>query len=323
MAAGSVKEQTATRKAFTGEIERLATDNDRICVVTSDAKGSVTLKEFEKHLPNQFVEVGIAEQNAVGIGAGLANSGRTVFVCGPACFYSARAVEQVKNDVAYAGSNVIIVAVSGGVAYGALGSTHHSLHDIAVYRAIPEVQIVLPSDARQTEWATRALAERGGPAYMRLGRNPVPDIYTEETPEFRLGKAHRIREGSDISIVASGETVHHALAAADTLASEGIQADLLDLHTIKPFDREAVLASASRTGAVVTVEEHSVYGGLGAAVAEVLSQQLPRPMRLLGFPDEFLPAGSGPELFEHYGISAGGIAEAARELLRTGETTEH
>ena len=322
MATDSVKTQTATRKAFSGEVERMAADDNRICVVTSDAKGSVTLKEFEKHLPNQFVEVGIAEQNAVGIGAGLANSGRTVFVCGPACFYSARAIEQAKNDVAYACSNVIIVAVSGGVAYGALGSTHHSVHDIAVYRAIPKVQIVLPSDARQTEWATRALAERGGPAYMRLGRNPVPEIYTEETPDFRLGQAHRLRSGSDITIVATGETVHHAVTATENLAAEGIQADLLDLHTIKPFDRDAVLSSVSRTGAVVTVEEHSVHGGLGAAVAEVLSQELPRPMRVLGFPDEFLMAGSGAELFEHYGISADGIAAAARDLLHAGPKME-
>jgi transketolase len=184
------------------------------------------------------------------------------------------------------------------------------------------VQIVLPSDARQTEWATRALAERGGPAYMRLGRNPVPDIYTEETPHFRLGQAHRLRSGSDITIVATGETVHHALTAAEHLSAEGIHADLLDYHTIKPFDRDALLASVSRTGAAVTVEEHSVYGGLGGAVAEVLSQELPRPIRMLGFPDEFLKAGSGAELFEHYGISADGIAAAAREVLHAGVNTE-
>lgn len=304
------------RHAFTAALLDAARADRRIIAVTSDAKGSVTLGEFEKQLPDQFIEAGIAEQNAVGIAAGLARSGKRVFVCGPACFYSARAFEQVKNDVAYAGADVRIVGVSGGVSYGALGSTHHSLHDIAAYRALPGLAIILPSDRHQARQATAFLAGYDRPAYVRLGRAPVPDVYEAGTACFAYGRANTIRDGGDCAIIATGEAVYHAVAAADRLRDRGIGATVIDVPCIKPLDRDAILNAAARTGAVITVEEHSVHGGLGAAVAELLSQHCPTRMRLIGFPDEYAPAGSSAELFAHYGLTGERIAEKASELLK-------
>jgi len=304
------------RHAFTAALLSCAREDGSIVAVTSDAKGSVTLFDFEKALPGQFVETGIAEQNAVGIAAGLANGGKRPFVCGPACFYSARSFEQVKNDLAYADSNVKVVGVSGGVSYGALGSTHHSLHDIAAYRAIPNLSVILPSDRFQTAEATRFLGRYDHPVYMRIGRGAVPDVYDESQPCFRFGKANTLREGGDCTIVAMGETVHHALRAAELLETDGIKVTVLDSPCIKPFDSQTVLESAKRTGAVVTVEEHSVFGGLGATVAELLSQYEPTRMKILGFPDAFAPAGTSGELFEHVGLTGEGIAASVRAFLK-------
>ena len=303
------------RHAFTGALLERAREDRSIIAVTSDAKGSVTLGDFEAALPEQFVETGIAEQNAVGISAGLALSGKRVFVCGPACFYSARSFEQVKNDVAYADSNVKVIGVSGGVSYGALGSTHHSLHDVAAYRAVPNISVILPADRHQTRRLTEFLTTYDHPVYVRLGRSPVPDVYAEGDECFEFGKAQTLRSGGDCTIVAAGETVFHAVEAARTLAERGISATVLDMSCIKPLDLDTLLAAAERTGAVVTVEEHSAFGGLGAAVAEALAQNRPTPMKILGFPDEFAPAGSSRELFEHFGLDAAGIATAVETLL--------
>jgi transketolase len=303
------------RHAFTETLLEMARKDPRIMAVTSDAKGSVTLGDFEKNLPQQFLELGIAEQNTVGVSAGLARSGKRPFVCGPASFYSARAIEQVKNDVAYAGSNVKIVGVSGGVSYGALGSTHHSLHDIAFMRAIPNLVVVLPCDNAQTREVTRFLSSHVGPAYMRIGRTPVPDVYMAGASPYVFGKANQLRDGKDGTIVATGETVFHAVRAAEELARAGIQVRLLDMPTIKPMDEEAVVAAARETGAIVTVEEHSIHGGLGAAVAEIVVQHHPIPVRMIAFPDEFVPAGSSAELFAHYGITGPAIAATVREFL--------
>jgi transketolase len=285
--------------------------------VTSDAKGSATLGDFEKSLPLQFLELGIAEQNTVGVSAGLARSGKRPFVCGPASFYSARAIEQVKNDVAYANSNVKIIGVSGGVSYGALGSTHHSLHDIAFMRAIPNLAVILPCDNSQTREATRFLAEHIGPAYMRIGRTPVPDIYPEGSTSFVFGKANQLRQGNDCTIIACGEAVFHAARAADELMQSGIQIRLLDMPTVKPVYTEAVITAAEETGGIVTVEEHSIHGGLGAAVAEIVVQNHPVRMRMVAFPDEFAPAGSSAELFSHYGITGPAIAATVKAFLRS------
>ena len=304
------------RHAFTETLLEMARADARIMAVTSDAKGSVTLGDFEKNLPRQFLELGIAEQNTVGVSAGLARSGKKPFVCGPASFYSSRAIEQVKNDVAYANSDVKIIGVSGGVSYGALGSTHHSLHDIAFMRAIPNLAVILPCDNAQTREATRFLAGHVGPAYMRIGRTPVPDVYTSGAASFVFGKANQLRQGRDCTIVAAGEAVFHAVKAADELAGAGIHARVLDMPTIKPLDTEAVIAAARETGVIVTVEEHGIHGGLGGAVAEIVVQHHPVPMKMIAFPDEFAPAGSSAELFAHYGLTAPAIAAMVRELLR-------
>jgi len=305
---------TAARTAFTQTLTRLAREDRTLFAVATDSRGSVTLADFAETLPEQFVECGIAEQNAVGIAAGLANGGLRPFVCGPACFYSLRSAEQIKVDVWYSRMNVKIVGVSGGVSYGALGATHHSLQDIALMRAIPDIEIFLPCDARQTAAMTRYLARSNAPAYLRMGRGPVPDVYGEEVP-FTPGRASRLRAGRAAAVVACGELVAPALGAADRLAREGIDISVYDMHTLRPLD-EAALLEAAETGLVVTAEEHSVHGGLGGAAAEVLAQRRPTRMRILGLPDEKLFTGSNAEIFAHYGLTANGIADAVRRELR-------
>jgi transketolase len=278
----------------------------------------VTLGDFEKALPAQFVEAGIAEQDAVGIGAGLAKSGKRVFVCGPASFYSARSLEQVKVDVAYAASDVKVIGISGGLSYGALGSTHHSLHDLAVMRTFPGLSVFLPCDNYQTAALTRYLAENPGPAYLRLGRSPVEDVYAEGCGQaFAPGAAVTLCEGSDCAIIAAGETVQGALGAAFLLEKEGIKARVLDFWSIKPIDREAVIKAAHETGMIVTVEEHSIYGGLGSAVAEIVVQECPVPMRIVGVPDEWALSGSPKELFDYYGFTSVKLAATIKAGLET------
>lgn len=302
----------AARVAFAETLLDMARQDPALFAVTTDSRGSVTLGDFAQALPEQFVECGIAEQNAVGIAAGLAGAGLHPFVCGPACFFSLRAAEQIKVDVAYAGANVKIIGISGGVSYGALGATHHATQDIALLRALPGLTVVLPADARQTAALTRALGVYEKPTYVRMGREPVPDVYAPDT-SFALGQAVRLTDGGDAAIIACGEMVHPALEAAGTLASAGIAVRVLDMHTLKPLDTKAVLWAA-QAGAVVTVEEHSILGGLGAAVAEVLCQHRPTPMRILGLPDEALYTGTGAQVKAHYGLTAEGIAQAVRTL---------
>ncbi len=307
--------QGSCRHAFSAALLELASADPSIFAVCSDSRGSAAMGDFAETLPARFVEVGIAEQNAVGIAAGLASCGKTVFVCGPACFYSSRSLDQVKVDVAYAGTDVKIVGISGGVSYGTLGSTHHALHDLAVMRTFPGLEVFLPCDAASTAAITRYLVVSGKPAYMRLGRAPVSDVYDPTTePRFVPGRANVLRPGTDGTIVAAGDMVRHAVAAADLLLDRGIVTRVLDCWSISPFDDTAVEAAARETGFIVTVEEHSARGGLGAAVAERVVQSVPVPVRILGFPDEWMPAGSQPELFEHYGFTARGIAQAVLEL---------
>jgi len=303
------------RKAFTETILREAQNNPDIFVVTSDARGSVTLDEFAEKLPNQFVEVGIAEQNAVGVGAGLALAGKNVFVCGPACFYSARSLEQVKVDVAYSHTSVKIIGVSGGVSYGALGASHHSLHDVAVMRTFPGMHVYLPADRFQAEKLTTYLAHSDESAYVRMGRNAVPDVYTTND-QFTFGKGNVLADGQDVAIIASGETVYHALQAEKELKKNGIRAMVIDMHTLKPFDEELILKAASLTGHIVTVEEHSIYGGLGGAVAEIVSQNHPVKMKIIGIPDENVINAKPLEIFEYYGLTASNICSQAMALLK-------
>ena len=297
------------RKSFTDTLLELAKKDKNIVVVTTDARGSVTLTDFFKELPAQAVECGIAEQDAVGIAAGLAQSGKNTFVCGPACFYVARSLEQVKVDVAYSQNPVKILGVSGGVAYGALGATHHSLHDIAVLRTFPGMNIYLPCDARETRKLVQALVKSPVAGYVRVGRNAVPDVYENDDFPFELGKATTLLEGDDLTIIACGE-------AGKRLHAQGIKARVLDMHTLKPADEEAILKAARETGRILTVEEHSRYGGLGAIVAELTAEHCPVKMRILGIPDENAIHGKPLEIFHHYKLDAEGIYETALDLVK-------
>jgi transketolase len=303
------------RKMFTDTLLELAKKDKNIVVLTSDARGSVTLDKFAEELPKQFIEIGIAEQNSVGIAAGLATCDKKPFVCGPACFLSARSLEQVKVDAAYAHTNVKLIGVSGGVSYGALGTSHHSLQDIAVMRAIPGIAIILPCDIYQTQKMTEALVEYEGPVYVRMGRNAVPNVYTEKEVPFKLGVANILMDGKDLTIIATGETVSLALNAGLLLQRKGIQPRVIDMHTLKPLDETAILKAAAETGRIITIEEHSVHGGLGAAVAELVAQNNPTPMKILGIPDEPTVAGNAAEVFQHYGLTAENVAEVAQKWL--------
>lgn len=314
---------TACRKQFTDTLLELARADKDIIAVTTDARGSVTLGDFATELPAQFVECGIAEQNAVGISAGLAHSGKKVFCCGPACFYVARSLEQVKVDLAYSRNPVTVLGVSGGVAYGALGATHHSLHDIAVLRTFPGMTICLPSDWRVTRKLVKFLAngqwlmangQCPKPCYVRVGRAAVPDVYANDDFVFEPGRAITVAEGNDLTIVATGETVWHAQQASLRLKEQGIGARVLDCSWLKPFDEEAIRKAAQETGRIITVEEHSRFGGLGAMVCEMLSEH-PVPVRILGIPDEDVIHGSNLEIFHHYGLDADGIVSAATDFL--------
>jgi len=299
---------------FSETLLELARDDTSVVVVTSDSRGSGKLSPFAEALPGQIVEVGIAEQTLVGVAAGLASGGRKPFAVSPASFLTARALEQIKNDVAYSGQPVRLVGISAGVSYGALGSTHHSTHDLAALRAIPGLAIVVPADNHEARAAARAAYASTGPVYVRVGKRPVPDL--PAASPFELGRARLVRDGEDLAFIAIGETVWVAYAAAEVLARESLGCRVLSLHTLRPFDTEAVLAAA-RTRGIVTVEEHSTSGGLGEACAAVLAEAgLSVPFRRMGLPDEETVAGSQAEILAHYGISPQGLAAVARALLQ-------
>lgn len=304
------------RQVICDTLMELAKKDRDIMVLASDSRGSAAMGPFAESYPDQFVEVGIAEQNIVGIAAGLAHSGKKPFVTSPACFLSMRSIEQIKVDVAYSGTNVKLIGISGGISYGALGMSHHSLQDIAVARAIPGLAVVLPADRHETKRLTEELVNYEGGVYVRIGRNPVEDVYESDNYEFAIGKAVMMREGNDVTIISAGETVRVALDAHELLAQWGISCRVLNMHTIKPLDEEAILKAARETGSIVTLEEHSIYGGLGAAVAEVIVQHHPVPMRILGIPDEPAIAGKTAEVFRHYGLFADNVANVARSIMQ-------
>lgn len=305
----------ANLEQFAETLLALAKRDPNVVAVTSDSRGSGKLVPFGRELPDQIIEVGIAEQNLVGVAAGLASAGKTVFAVSPACFLTARALEQIKNDVAYGDHPVNLVGISAGVSYGALGSTHHSVHDFAVLRAIHNVKVVAPADNFETRRATEAAAASPHPVYIRFGKRPTYHLHHPEST-FQVGKAITLREGADVTFVATGETVYHALMGAVRLEGKGISCRVISMHTIKPLDRQTLREAASRSRAVVTVEEHSVFGGLGeAAAAELLQAGVHVPLRIVGIPDQYTVTGSQPEIFRHYGISAEGLAETARSLI--------
>lgn len=296
-------------------LARAAQDKD-IVVLCSDSRGSASLSRFADTFPDQFVEVGIAEQDLVSIAAGLARCGKKAFAASPACFLSTRSYEQAKVDCAYSNTNVTLIGISGGVSYGALGMSHHSAQDIAAMSALPNMRVYLPSDRFQTAKLVEALLKDEKPAYLRVGRNAVEDVYTEDACPFAMDKATWLREGEDVAIIACGEMVRPALDAAEALAAEGITATVLDMYCVKPLDTEAVLRAAQKAKAVLTVEEHAPYGGLGSMVAQVVAENCPRKVKNLTLPDAPVITGTSKEVFAYYGLDAAGIAAAARELVR-------
>jgi transketolase len=301
---------------FSETLQRLAAADRNIIAVTSDSRGSGKLVKFGQQFPDQIVEVGIAEQNLVGVAAGLASCDKKVFAVSPACFLTARSLEQIKNDICYSNNPATVVGISAGVSYGALGSTHHSLHDFAALRAINNIIIVVPADNYETEKATELAAESEIPVYLRFGKKPMPYL-SDKKDEFVFGKGRVIMEGEDVAIIANGETVYPALQAAEKLKEAGIQTTVVSMHTIKPLDTALVSRLADKCKAIVTVEEHSVNGGLGEAVASFLLQKgYTKKFKIMGIPDEYTVTGSQVEIFGHYGISEDGIAAEAMNLLK-------
>lgn len=301
---------------FSSTLQDLAETDRQILVVTSDSRGSGKLVPFGQKYPKQIVEIGIAEQNLVGVAAGLASTGKKVFAVSPACFLTARSFEQIKTDVAYSNNPVKLIGISAGVSYGALGSTHHSLHDFAALRAVHNLTIVAPADNFETEEAIRQSADMDSPVYIRFGKKPMPPLTSNEVP-FVMGKGRVVNEGNDLVLIATGETVYPALLAAHRLESwQGIRAMVISMHTVKPLDYELLVKVAAIGCPILTVEEHSVYGGLGEACASFLMQKgFHNPFAIMGIPDEYTVTGSQNEIFEHYGLSESGIAEKALTLL--------
>lgn len=304
------------RDSFAATLEAQANRDTRIVAVVNDSVGSSKLANFRKRFPSRFVNVGIAEQNMVGIGAGLANGGKLPFVCGAACFLTARALEQIKVDLGYSNHNVRLCGMSSGVAYGELGPTHHSIEDLAWTRLIPNLSIVVPADPIETRAVVEYSTKHVGPMFIRISRLPVRHVHPENY-KFELGKAVRLRDGNNITLIANGVMVSRALDAAEQLASRGISARVLNISSVKPLDREAIEDAAHSTRGIVTIEEHSIYGGLGSAVAEVVAQIRPVKMRILGFPGTFAPTGSAEWLLDHFRLNADGICSAAIELLES------
>ena len=305
-----------TRLAFGQALLEIGAREPRSVVLSADTQDLLGIRPFIERHPERFIEVGIAEQNAIGIASGLATTGLRPYVCGYAPFLSARSMEQVRNDVAYANQRVVIGAAASGISLGVAGGTHHALEDIALMRSFPNMTVIVPADVDEAYKATLATLDIDGPVYMRLGgRVEEPPVSDPDAP-FRLGRATTLRQGNDVAIIACGVLVDMALRASDALRAEGIHARVLNVHTIKPFDREAVLAAAAETGAVVTAEEHHLVGGLGGAVADLLAQEHPTRMRMVGMPDVFASIGPTTPLRAKYGMSAEGVAQACREVLR-------
>ncbi|HWD81169.1 MAG TPA: transketolase C-terminal domain-containing protein [Kribbella sp.] len=304
------------RDAYVETLAQLAEADHRIVGVVNDSVGSSKLNSFRKAFPDRLINVGIAEQDMVGVASGLANGGRIPFVSAASCFLTARALEQIKADVAYSNTNVKLCGMSPGVAYGELGPTHHSIEDIAWLRAIANLTVIVPADPIETAAALRWAADVQGPVFIRVSRMSVPKVYSDDYT-FELGKAITVREGNDVTVISNGTVLWRALAAAEQLAEEGISARVLSMPTVKPLDTDAVVAAARETAGIVTAEEAVAAGGLGGAVAETVVQQHPARVTILGFP-EFVPTGSAGYLMDRYGLSADGIADAARKLVTTG-----
>ena len=303
------------RQAICNVLLEKAKEDKDIMVLCSDSRGSASLAPFAEAFPDQFVETGIAEQNLVSISAGLAKCGKKSFAASPACFLSTRSYEQAKIDVAYSNTNVTLIGISGGISYGALGMSHHSAQDIAAMSAIPNMRVYLPSDRHQTKCLIEALLQDEKPAYVRVGRNPVEDVYSEENCPFQMDKANILTEGKDIAIVACGEMVRPALDAAKILEEKGVHATVVDMYCVKPLDTETLLKVVEGVSAVITVEEHAPFGGLGSMVSQVVGAKCPKEVINMALPDAPVITGTSREVFDYYGLNAEGIAAKAMELM--------
>ncbi len=302
------------RDAFASVLSEMAVADERVCAVVNDSVNSTKLKGFRSKFPKRFVNVGIAEQNMVGVSAGLANGGMIPFCCGASCFLTARSMEQVKVDLGYAKNNVKLCGMSSGMAYGELGPTHHSIEDLAWTRVIPNLVVIVPVDPVETRAAMQWARDYVGPVFLRISRMPVP-IVLPDSFVFEPGKAVTLRVGNDIALLANGVLVTRVLEAAEALHERGIEARVLNMSSMVPIDRAAVVAAAKETRGIVTIEEASVYGGLGGAVAEIVADEHPVRVRRLGVPGVFAPTGSAEFLLEHFGLTAKRIETAAVELL--------
>ena len=304
------------RKAICDVLLKEAETDKDIVVLCSDSRGSASLAPFADAYPEQFVEMGIAEQDLVSVSAGLAHCGKKAFAASPACFLTTRSYEQCKIDVAYSNTNVKLIGISGGISYGALGMSHHSAQDIAAMSAIPNMRVYLPSDRFQTAKLIEALLKDEKPAYIRVGRNPVEDIYTEDNCPFEMDKATVLTEGTDAAIIACGEMVRPAYEAAKLLEKDGIHATVLDMYCVKPLDKEAIVKAASNAKVVVTAEEHAPFGGLGSMVSQVVGAECPRKVLNIALPDAPVVSGTSKEVFDYYGMNAEGIAKTVKDALK-------
>ncbi|HAG68491.1 MAG TPA: transketolase [Lachnospiraceae bacterium] len=303
------------RKMICDVLMQEAEKDKDIVVLCSDSRGSASLAPFFEAFPEQSIEVGIAEQNLVSISAGLASCGKKPFAASPASFITTRSYEQCKVDVAYSGTNVKLIGISGGVSYGALGMSHHSAQDIAAMSAIPGMRVYLPSDRFQTEKLFRELINDGKCAYIRVGRNPVEDVYSEGSCPFEMDRATVTGDGTDVSIIACGEMVYPSVEAMKLLKEKGVSARVLDMYCVKPLDREAVIKAAQGSKLIVTVEEHSPFGGLGSMVAQVVCESCPMKVINLALPDTPVITGTSKEVFRHYGLDAEGIRDTILQQI--------
>lgn len=313
----TVGNKIPNRQAICDTLMEAAQADRNVLALCSDSRGSASMTPFFKAFPEQSIEVGIAEQNLVSVSAGLAKCGKKPYAFSPACFLSTRSYEQAKIDCAYSDTNVKLIGISGGVSYGALGMSHHSAQDIAALSAIPNMRVYLPSDRHQTKKLIQALLEDAKCAYVRVGRNPVEDIYSEDDCPFAMNKASVLgnTENPDAAILACGEMVRPAIEAAKALEAEGIRACVVDMYCVKPLDREAILTLAPKVKGFVTVEEHAPFGGLGSMVSQIVAAHCPKKVVNLALPDAPVVTGTSKEVFDTYGLNAEGICAAVRALL--------
>ena len=308
--------KVATRESYGNALKELGAENPNVLVLDADLAGATKTGVFKKAYPDRFFDCGIAEGNMVGIAAGLATTGKIPFCSSFAMFAAGRAFEQVRNSVGYPHLNVKIAATHAGISVGEDGATHQCNEDIALMRTIPGMVVINPADDVEARAAVKAAAEYEGPVYLRFGRLAVPVFNDEANYKFEIGKGILLREGTDLTIVATGLCVNSALEAAEKLAAEGISAEVINIHTIKPLDEEIILKSAKKTGKVVTAEEHSVIGGLGSAVCDVLSEKLPTPVKKIGVYDVFGESGPAVKLLEKYKLDGAGVYEQIKEWMK-------